>query len=171
MTRCRLWHLSSMSLPMSALTHIPFLMVFAQSPSLMRLSAAARVSESERPLSVGGSGVIDISHFLPLYIYSPGSFAPGRNHGSNCSEILRLSCSSTHSTRQTIRSRLQLWKWVRKGLHRFRTVPLAPRRDVRKIEGRFEEVMRGPGSDGSKEDYISVCLTDREAIWDAMESP
>ena len=55
-----------------------------------------------------------------------------------------------------------------KGTPSIRTVSLAPRRDVRKIQGRFEEVMRGPGSGESKEDYISVCLTDQEAIWDAM---
>jgi exonuclease SbcD len=125
------------------------------------------VSESERPLSVGGSGVIDISHFLPFTYTALGHLHRAQTMAQTAvrysGSLLKYSFDEAdHSKSVTV------VEMGAEGTASVRTVPLAPRRDVRKIEGRFEEVMRGPGSDGSKEDYISVCLTDREAIWDAM---
>lgn len=125
------------------------------------------VSESERPLSVGGAGVIDVSHFLPFtytalgHLHRPQTMAHTavRYSGS----LLKYSFDEADHSKSVTVVEIDA-----KGTPSVRTVSLAPRRDVRKIKGRFEEVMRGPGSGESKEDYISVCLTDQEAIWDAM---
>lgn len=125
------------------------------------------VSESERPLSVGGAGVIDISHFLPFtyaalgHLHRPQTMSQTavRYSGS----LLKYSFDEADHSKSVTVVEIDA-----EGTASVRTVSLTPRRDVRKIKGRFEEVMRGPGPDESKEDYISVCLTDREAIWDAM---
>jgi exonuclease SbcD len=125
------------------------------------------ISESERPLSVGGAGMIDISHFLPFtytalgHLHRPQTMAQTavRYSGS----LLKYSFDEADHSKSVTVVEIDA-----KGTPSIRTVSLAPRRDVRKIQGRFEEVMRGPGSGESKEDYISVCLTDQEAIWDAM---
>jgi exonuclease SbcD len=125
------------------------------------------ISESERPLSVGGAGMIDMSHFLPFtytalgHLHRPQTMAQTavRYSGS----LLKYSFDEADHSKSVTVVEIDA-----KGTPSIRTVSLAPRRDVRKIQGRFEEVMRGPGSGESKEDYISVCLTDQEAIWDAM---
>lgn len=125
------------------------------------------VSESERPLSVGGAGMIDISHFLPFtytalgHLHRPQTMSETavRYSGS----LLKYSFDEAdHSKSVTV------VEIDGDGTPSVRVVSLTPKRDVRKIKGRFEEVMRGPGPGESRHDYISVCLTDREAIWDAM---
>ena len=125
------------------------------------------VSESERSLSVGGAGMIDISHFLPFkytalgHLHRPQTM-PGtavRYSGS----LLKYSFDEAEHVKSVTVVEIDA-----EGMPSVRAVPLTPRHDVRKIKGRFEEVMRGPGPGESREDYISICLTDREAIWDAM---
>jgi exonuclease SbcD len=49
-----------------------------------------------------------------------------------------------------------------------RTVPIVPRRDVRKIEGVMEELLRGPGEGESKEDYLEVTINDDGPVLDAI---
>ena len=49
-----------------------------------------------------------------------------------------------------------------------RTVLLKPRRDVRRVEGSFEEVVRRQAPGANREDYIMACLSDPDPIWDCM---
>jgi exonuclease SbcD len=49
-----------------------------------------------------------------------------------------------------------------------RTVLLTPRRDVRRVEGTFEEVVKGAASGVNREDYILACLSDPDPVWDCM---
>lgn len=125
------------------------------------------VSESERPLSVGGTGMIDISRFMPFTYTALGHLhRPQTLSGTTVrysGSLLKYSFDEDKHTKSVTVVEID-----GEGTVRVRAVPLTPRRDVRRIKGRFEEVMQGPGPGESKEDYVSVCLTDREAIWDAM---
>ena len=125
------------------------------------------VSESERPLSVGGTGMIDISRFMPFTYTALGHLhRPQTLSGTTVrysGSLLKYSFDEEKHTKSVTVVEID-----GEGTVRVRAVPLTPRRDVRRVKGRFEEVMQGPGPGESKEDYVSVCLTDREAIWDAM---
>ena len=49
------------------------------------------------------------------------------------------------------------------------TVPLIPKRDLRKIRGTFDEIMRMAKNDpNNHEDFIDITLTDENEIMDAM---
>ena len=48
------------------------------------------------------------------------------------------------------------------------SVSLSPRRDVRKISGLLKDILQGPQSGQSAEDYVMVALQDRGPILDAM---
>ncbi len=49
------------------------------------------------------------------------------------------------------------------------TIPLVPKRDLRIIKGRFEEIVTKENYEGSnQEDYIEIILTDEEEVIDAM---
>jgi exonuclease SbcD len=49
-----------------------------------------------------------------------------------------------------------------------RTVRLAARRDVRRVEGTMAELLAGPGDGGSREDYLEVTVTDDGPVLDAI---
>jgi exonuclease SbcD len=49
-----------------------------------------------------------------------------------------------------------------------KTVPMSPRRDVRRIEGLMEELLRGPNDGRSKDDYLEVTITDDGPVLDAI---
>ena len=49
------------------------------------------------------------------------------------------------------------------------TVPLIPKRDLRRITGTFDEIMRMAKNDpNNHEDFIDITLTDENEIMDAM---
>ena len=55
-----------------------------------------------------------------------------------------------------------------KGSVAIERIALSPRRDVRCIRGALSEILKGPQSGESRDDYIMVTLTDREPILDPM---
>jgi exonuclease SbcD len=48
------------------------------------------------------------------------------------------------------------------------SISISVRRDVRKIEGYLKDILNGPGSGESREDYLLVSLLDRVPILDVM---
>ena len=53
-----------------------------------------------------------------------------------------------------------------KGPARTEPLPLSPRRDLRRLRGRFEDLMKGPH--GQAEDYLFLDLLDEGPVLDAM---
>ena len=49
-----------------------------------------------------------------------------------------------------------------------RSVELTPLRDVRIVEGYLDDILKGPASGESREDYITARILGSEAILDAM---
>jgi exonuclease SbcD len=47
-------------------------------------------------------------------------------------------------------------------------IALIPRRDVRCLRGTLNEILKGPQSGESRDDYVMVTLTDREPVLDPM---
>lgn len=129
--------------------------------------AGGQQSESERPLTLGGTGTVDIGHFAPFsyvamgHLHRPQTLAGSRVRYSG--SLMKYSFDETdHAKSVTVVDIDGV------GTATIRTVLLRPRRDVRKVFGAFEEVMRGPAPGVNRDDYIMACLSDPDPVWDCM---
>lgn len=130
-------------------------------------AAGGEVSESERPLSIGGSSVVDASYFNSFNYVALGHLhRPQRIGGDNIrysGSLMKYSFSEA-----TQKKSIPIIEMDEKGNISVETVELKPRRDLRCIEGYLEDILKGPQKGESREDYIMVTLMDEGAILDAM---
>jgi exonuclease SbcD len=123
------------------------------------------VSDSEVGLSIGGVGEVDAALFKACdyaalgHLHRPQEvdFAHVRYAGS----LLKYSASEATHVKA-----LTLVEIPTKGPVRTEPLPLSPRRDLRRLRGRFEDLMRGPH--GNPEDYLFLDLLDDGPVLDAM---
>jgi exonuclease SbcD len=129
--------------------------------------AGGEESESERPLSVGGSGMVSASFFQPFnyaalgHLHQPQDV--GNEHVRYAGSLLKYSFSEASH-----RKSVTLVEMDGAGKTSFETIPLTPRRDVRRLEGYFTDILTGPKNGESKDDYIMVTLKDTGPIMDAI---
>lgn len=122
----------------------------------------ATTSESERPLTVGGTGSVDASVFEGFdyvalgHLHRPQQIAPGVRYSGS---LLPYSFSEVGYEKS-----VSLVELDANGVVQVREIELAPRRRVRVLEGLFEELLAAAPS----EDYLLVRLEDREPVLDAM---
>ncbi len=122
-------------------------------------------SDSERPLSVGGAGIVDSSLFSG-FCYT----ALGHLHGAQSingtvrysGSIMKYSISEACHKKS-----VSLVEIDREGNSSVEEIPLSAKRDLRIVEGTLGEILKG-NDPCSREDYVAVKLTDREAVYDAM---
>ena len=126
--------------------------------------AGGEISESERTLTVGGAGTVAADAFDGFTYVALGHLHRAqaltetvRYSGS----ILKYSFSEEHHAKS-----VELVEIDGPGGCRIERVPLTPRRDVRTMQGRFDDLMRAPGSVG-RNDLIGIDLLDSEPILDA----
>ena len=124
-------------------------------------------SESERPLSVGGSGAIDPSvfeeyHYVALgHLHRPQSV--GRPEVRYSGSPLKYSLSEIDHKKS-----VAVIEIAGDGTCRCEELPLSPKRDVRRVEGTLAEILaRGVGG-GGRDDYVSAVLTDDGPLLDAL---
>ena len=124
-------------------------------------------SESEE-ISVGGSDNVDASVFDAFdyvalgHIHGPQKI--GRESVRYCGTPLKYSFSEANHKKS-----VTVVEMGEKGKIEIRTVPLVPKRDLRKIKGRYEEILLKENYEGTNtEDYIHITLTDEEDIADVM---
>ncbi|MCR5295146.1 MAG: exonuclease SbcCD subunit D [Lachnospiraceae bacterium] len=130
------------------------------------VTGAAR-SDSEE-ISVGGSDNIDAAVFEGFDYVALGHIHSPQNIGSEriryCGSPLKYSFSEAKQEKS-----LTLLTMEEKGSLAVRTLPLAPLRDLREIEGSYEELTYRPNYEGSPvDDYLHITLTDEEDIPDAV---
>ena len=124
-------------------------------------------SESEE-LSVGGSDNVDVRVFDAFdyvalgHIHGPQKMS--RETIRYCGTPLKYSFSEAdHKKSVTI---VEMYE---KGNTAIRTVPLIPKRDMREIKGKYEDIILKKNYEGTNtEDYIHITLTDEEDIPDIM---
>jgi exonuclease SbcD len=127
--------------------------------------AGGEGSDSELGLAIGGTGEVDAALFKPCdyaalgHLHRPqeAGFAHVRYAGS----LLKYSASEAAHVKA-----LTLVELPAKGPARTEPLPLTPRRDVRRLRGRFEDLMKGPH--GNAEDYLFLDLLDDGPVLDAM---
>ncbi len=129
--------------------------------------AGGEVSESERPLSLGGADQVAAEHFND-FTYA----ALGHLHGpqSKGAEHIRYSGSPLKYSFSEERQKksVTLVELTGNRLEKIDKLPLKPLRDMRVLEGALEELLAAGKDDPRAEDYLLVRLTDSHAILDLM---
>ena len=130
-------------------------------------AAGGEASESERPLTIGGSSVVDAAYFNDFNYVALGHLhRPQRVGGDNIrysGSLMKYSFSEA-----TQKKHIPIIEMDEKGNVSVETIELKPRRDLRCIEGYLEDILKGPQNGESREDYLMVTLKDEGAILDAM---
>ncbi len=124
-------------------------------------------SESERPLSVGGSGAVSAEHF--------GGFdyvAMGHLHRPQQMEGGRVTYSGSlmkYSFDEAAHKKgVYLVEIDEAGNRRQEFLPLSGHRDMRLVEGLFSELMQGPKAGENPNDYLSITLLDEAPVIQAI---
>lgn len=123
--------------------------------------------ESERALSVGGSGAVAASLFDGFdyvalgHLHRPQQIGDGRLQYSG--SLLKYSFDEADH-----RKSVTLVEMDGAGRCEIERIALRPRRDLRVIEGELDQLLRAALSDPARDDYLLARLTDRGALLDAM---
>ncbi len=127
----------------------------------------AERSESEE-ISVGGSDNVDSSVFDSFDYVALGHIHGPQNIGSEriryCGTPLKYSFSEAKHLKS-----VTVVNTDKKGALEISTVPLIPKRDMREIKGRFDEiVLKENYQNTNTDDYMHITLTDENDIPDAI---
>ncbi len=127
----------------------------------------ASTCESEE-LSVGGTDNVDASVFDPFDYVALGHIHGPQNIGSTriryCGTPLKYSFSEARQQKT-----VSVVTLGEKGELQLRTVPLAPRRDLRELRGTYMELTARSFYAGTRtDDYLHITLTDEEDIPDVI---
>ena len=124
-------------------------------------------SESEE-LSVGGTDNVDVSVFDAFdyvalgHIHGPQKMS--RETVRYCGTPLKYSFSEANHKKS-----VTVVEMSEKGNVTVRTVPLVPKRNLREIKGKYEEIVLRENYEGTNtDDYMHITLTDEEDIPDVM---
>ena len=134
--------------------------------------AGAATSDSERPLSIGGAGTVSTERFIGFNYVALGHLHRAQNLGS---EKVQYSGSLFNYSASEIDQEKSV-TWVEMNasgeIHSAR-IPLAPRRQLRKMKGELKDLLEQgqvalSAGDLKRHDYILAELTDRGALFDPM---
>lgn len=130
-------------------------------------AAGGTEAESERPLSVGGSGQVDCSCLLGFNYVALGHLhrpqTAGQAHVRYAGSLLKYSFSEADH-----RKSVTLVDMDRSGSCFIEAIPLSPLRDVRRIRGMLKDLLACPDPDIGKDDYVMATLLDTGALLDVM---
>jgi exonuclease SbcD len=145
-------------------------------------------SESERPITIGGTGAVPADLFGGFdyvalgHLHRPQAVrreGAGDNASSSTALPRRLRYSGSllkysfdESTQRKSVAVVELGSAASAAdglaaLH-VEEVPLSPRHDVRRMEGLLKDILEAAGDDPSRDDYIEGVLQDPGALFDAM---
>ncbi len=147
-------------------------MIHASRPAGVRCVAVAhafvnggRTSESERPLSIGGAGAVSAAAFSGFSYTALGHLhAPQEinNAVRYSGSLMKYSISEADHNKSVTMVDID-----RDGTVKSSEINLTPKRDLRIVTGTLKEILSGKDPLNS-EDYVAVRLTDRDAVYDAM---
>ena len=129
--------------------------------------AGGSESESERPLSVGGSGAVGADLFAGFDYVALGHLHRPQQVGAPniryAGSLLKYSFAEAGHAKS-----VSLVEFDAAGLASVRELTLKPRHDLRIIRGRFADLLNHPDPDAPRDDYLCAELTDREPVLEAM---
>lgn len=123
-------------------------------------------SDSERPLAIGGSDRVSYQPCLPFdYVALGHLHAPqyrGEQHIRYSGSLMKYSFSEQHQRKGV--TLVELSDQGAETCH----LPLKPLRDMRIVEGYFEDLLAQGKTDPKADDYLLVRLLDKHAILEPM---
>jgi exonuclease SbcD len=123
--------------------------------------------ESERPLSVGGAGTVGLDCLAGFQYVALGHLhRPQCMNGGSvryCGSILKYSFDECDGGKA-----VTIVEMDGHGACRCESVPLTPRRDVRRVQGLMSDLLGAPDEAQSREDYLEVTLLDPGPVLDAV---
>lgn len=129
--------------------------------------AGGLTTDSERPLSIGGSGMVSAKLFDPFHYTALGhlhnSQKAGAEHIRYPGSLMKYSFAEANQTKG-----INLVEINSQGDAHIESLALSPKRDVRILEGYFQEILKKATSLGNPEDYLQIVLKDTDPILDAM---
>lgn len=124
-------------------------------------------SESERPLSVGGSGAVGAELFAGFNYVALGHLhrpqQAGGEHIHYSGSLLKYSFAEAGHAKS-----VNLVEMDAAGRCTVERIALAPRRDLRIVEGTLADIVAGAAADPGRDDYLLARLSDSGALLDAM---
>ncbi|MBY7957192.1 exonuclease SbcCD subunit D [Vibrio fluvialis] len=128
----------------------------------------AMESDSERPLSIGGSDRVNHEHFADFDYVALGHLhqpqKKGEEHIRYSGSLMKYSFSEQHQKKG-----MTLVELNDEGFVAAEHIPLSAPHDMRIIEGELDQLLEQGKTDPSAHDYLLVRLHDKHAILDPME--
>lgn len=125
------------------------------------------VTDSERPLSVGGSGMVSADLFKPFNYTALGHLHHSQKVGNDSirypGSLFKYSFSEANQTKG-----INLVELNAEGEAHIESIALSPRRDVRILRGYFKEILEHADTLGNSEDYLQIVLKDTDPILDPI---
>ncbi len=127
----------------------------------------AAESESERPLSIGGAGVVNVDAFAGFdyvalgHLHRPQAMAQGRVRYAG--SLMKYSFSEADDRKSAVVVEMDA-----SGAVSVESVALKSRRDTRIIQGALQAILDGAAADPGREDYLHVVLEDSGATLNAF---
>jgi exonuclease SbcD len=129
--------------------------------------AGGAESESERPLSVGGSGAVSASTFDGYDFVALGHLHRPQSVGSErvqySGSLLKYSFNEVDHVKS-----VSLVEIGQGGATSVQRVALSARHDVRIVKGTLAELLAVPRGDNALHDYVRAVLTDKDPVLDAL---
>ncbi len=129
--------------------------------------AGGSESESERPLTVGGSGMVPADAFSGFdyvalgHLHRPQS--AGAPHVRYSGSLLKYSFQESQHDKG-----VSVVRVAAGGGCEVEHVRLSPRRDVRVMRGSFDELRQAAAADPARSDYLCAELTDTTPVLESM---
>lgn len=125
-------------------------------------------SESERPLSIGGSDRVSHEHFMKFDYVALGHLHQPQKKGEEyirySGSLMKYSFSEQHQAKG-----MTLVELGENGFVSATHIPLTAPHQMRIIEGELHDLIEQGKTDPNSHDYILARLTDKHAILDPME--
>ena len=129
--------------------------------------AGGLACDSERPLTVGGTGAVDVAGLDGFdYVALGHLHRPQASWGERIrysGSLLQYSFSEIGQTKS-----VNIVELGAKGEIQVESVPLVPFRQVRAIRGTLDELLNSAPTDAMRDDYLLVQLLDRGPVLDGM---
>lgn len=128
--------------------------------------AGGTVSESERPLTVGGADLVEAEALAGFDYVALGHLhrpqPVGADHLRYAGSLMKYSFSEADHVKSV--------ELVELGADGVRTerIALVPRRDVRRIEGALSGLLEAAADDPARDDYLEATLTDPGVVRDPI---
>lgn len=125
-------------------------------------------SESERPLSIGGSDRVSHEHFKDFDYVALGHLHQPQKKGEDyirySGSLMKYSFSEQHQKKG-----MTLVEIDQQGFQSATHIPLEAPHHMRIVEGELEDIIAQGATDPRNHDYLLVRLMDKHAILDPME--